>query len=203
MEQPCSNSGMPLDEIVRLIATDTLQFQQETRRSIQNLENQLSQLQSYMRRLENAVDQEDDSTIPLGDGVNLKDSEITEEHPLDEVIQKESVVFQQEAERFDESNIDESDLLVTFVSFPAGSAKSKEIEQKEIFEAFHKFEEPIVEWQPVLDRSIYAFVEGEEIQLVINATDSTGISGDMELKKSYTECKKSTSWILEERKGIG
>ncbi|KMZ11186.1 hypothetical protein BHUM_01012 [Candidatus Burkholderia humilis] len=194
---------MPLDEIVRLIATDTLQFQQETRRSIQYLENQLSQLQSYMRRLENAVDQKDDSTIPLGDGVNLENSEITEEHPLDEVIQQESLVFQQEAERFDDSSIDESDLLVTFVSLSVGSAKSQEIENKEILEAFHKFEEPIVEWPPVLDRSIYAFVEGEEVQLVINATDSPGISGDIRLKKSYTECKKSTSWILEERKGIG
>lgn len=89
MEQPCSNSGMPLDEIVKSIATDTLKFQQETRKSIQNLEHQLSQLTSYMRRLEKVVDQEDDTAIPLGSGVNLKDSEITEEHPLDEVIQKE------------------------------------------------------------------------------------------------------------------
>lgn len=93
--------------------------------------------------------------------------------------------------------------MVTNVSFPAGLAKSKEIEQKEIVEAFHKFEEPIVEWQPVLDCSIYAFVEGEEIQLMINAADLPGISGDMELKKAYNECRKSTSWILEERKGIG
>ncbi|XP_010247672.1 PREDICTED: uncharacterized protein LOC104590649 [Nelumbo nucifera] len=44
--------GMSLDEIVKALAANTQQFQPETRTSIQNLENQVSQLATAMSRLE-------------------------------------------------------------------------------------------------------------------------------------------------------
>ena len=42
-QQP-SSSGMSLDDIVKALATNTQQFQQEARASIHNLETQMSQI---------------------------------------------------------------------------------------------------------------------------------------------------------------
>ncbi|KAL0405458.1 UNVERIFIED_CONTAM: hypothetical protein Slati_3859700 [Sesamum latifolium] len=50
--QSNSNSGMPLEDIVKTLALSTQQFQQETRSSIQNLESQVSQLASSLSHLE-------------------------------------------------------------------------------------------------------------------------------------------------------
>ncbi len=47
-----SNSGMSLEDIVKSLASNQLQFQQETKASIQNLENQVSQMVTVVRRLE-------------------------------------------------------------------------------------------------------------------------------------------------------
>jgi len=54
-----SNSGMSLEDIVKSLATNTLQFQQETKQfqqeakaSIQNLDNQMSQMATAISRLE-------------------------------------------------------------------------------------------------------------------------------------------------------
>ncbi|KAL0406331.1 UNVERIFIED_CONTAM: hypothetical protein Slati_3947000, partial [Sesamum latifolium] len=50
--QSNSNSGMPLEDIVKTLALSTEQFQQETRSSIQNLESQVCQLASSVSHLE-------------------------------------------------------------------------------------------------------------------------------------------------------
>jgi hypothetical protein len=51
--QPSSSRpGMSLEDIVKSLATNTQQFQQETRTSIQNLEIQMSQLATSLGRLE-------------------------------------------------------------------------------------------------------------------------------------------------------
>ncbi|XP_022854828.1 uncharacterized protein LOC111376132 [Olea europaea var. sylvestris] len=47
-----SNSGMPLEDIVKSLATNTLQFQQEIRASIKSLENQMGQMVTSINRLE-------------------------------------------------------------------------------------------------------------------------------------------------------
>ncbi|KAJ9159387.1 hypothetical protein P3X46_024895 [Hevea brasiliensis] len=49
---PPSNQGMSLDEIVKALANNTQQFQQETRNSIQNIERQIGQLASSVSKLE-------------------------------------------------------------------------------------------------------------------------------------------------------
>ena len=46
------SSNPPIEDIVKMLATNTLQFQQETRSSIQNLEKQMSQLVTSMGKLE-------------------------------------------------------------------------------------------------------------------------------------------------------
>jgi len=47
-----SNSGMSLEDIVKSLATNTLQFQQETRASIQSLDNQMGQMATPISQLE-------------------------------------------------------------------------------------------------------------------------------------------------------
>jgi hypothetical protein len=47
-----SNSGMSLEDIVKSLATNTLQFQQETRVSIQSLDNQMGQMATAISQLE-------------------------------------------------------------------------------------------------------------------------------------------------------
>lgn len=47
-----SNSGMSLDEIVKVLENNTQQFQQETRASIQNLSIQVGQLANAINKLE-------------------------------------------------------------------------------------------------------------------------------------------------------
>ena len=47
-----SSSGMSLEDIVKSLATNTQQFQQETRTSIRNLKNQMSQLATSLGKLE-------------------------------------------------------------------------------------------------------------------------------------------------------
>ncbi|KAJ9176965.1 hypothetical protein P3X46_012223 [Hevea brasiliensis] len=49
---PPSNQGMSLDEIVKALANNTQQFQQETRNSIQNIEKKIGQLASSVSKLE-------------------------------------------------------------------------------------------------------------------------------------------------------
>ncbi|XP_024043112.1 uncharacterized protein LOC112099846 [Citrus clementina] len=53
--QSTSKSGISLEEIVKSLATNTQQFQQATTASIQNLENQMSQLATIVSRLESQV----------------------------------------------------------------------------------------------------------------------------------------------------
>ncbi|XP_059431555.1 uncharacterized protein LOC132165068 [Corylus avellana] len=47
-----SNSSMSLEDIVKSLATNTLQFQQETRASIQSLDNQMGQMATAISKLE-------------------------------------------------------------------------------------------------------------------------------------------------------
>jgi hypothetical protein len=66
-QQPRANKqGMSLEDIVQSLATNTLQFQQEMKASIQNLENQVSQLATSVGRLESRAN------LPSQTEVNLK-----------------------------------------------------------------------------------------------------------------------------------
>ena len=47
-----ANSGMSLEDIIKSLVINTLQFQQETRASVQSLENQMGQMATAINRLE-------------------------------------------------------------------------------------------------------------------------------------------------------
>lgn len=79
-QQNSSAPGMSLEEIVKSLATNTQQFQQEIRASIQNLENQVSQLVTSLSKLESqgklpsqiiVNPKENASAITLRSGKNL------------------------------------------------------------------------------------------------------------------------------------
>ena len=68
--QSQQSSGPTLDEIVKTLASSTLQFQQETRTSIKNLETQVSQLASSVGRME----AQGSSKLPSQTVTNRKES---------------------------------------------------------------------------------------------------------------------------------
>ncbi|XVF40213.1 hypothetical protein PTKIN_Ptkin01aG0093600 [Pterospermum kingtungense] len=61
---------MSLEKIVKSLATNTLQFQQETKASIQNLNNQVSQIATTINRLE----VQSSRKLPSQEGVNPKEN---------------------------------------------------------------------------------------------------------------------------------
>ncbi|KAL3513299.1 hypothetical protein ACH5RR_026016 [Cinchona calisaya] len=70
-QQPYTQTGKSLEELIRSFAANTLQFQQETRASLQSLEHQLSQLNSSISRLESQVtedreDEEKEQELEMG-----------------------------------------------------------------------------------------------------------------------------------------
>lgn len=211
-EQPASELGMSLDDIVKAIATnnfqmqqerlqhqtrqpatDTQQFQSETRASLEKVGNQIGQLASSMRRLEAVYNfEEDESAIPLRSEEELQElDEITNEHLLEEEIQKD-IAHNHEIPKVSELNIDQPDVLVTKASFLAGLAKStdehEEIELVEIIynkeekvtiEALCIIEEPKVNWQFLDDYLKCSLLE------------------------TPTKNKEPLNGFLHERKGIG
>ncbi|XP_031120219.1 uncharacterized protein LOC116023362 [Ipomoea triloba] len=138
-QQPSSNSSMSLEDIVKSLATNTHQFQQETKTSIQHLESQISQLASTMSRLESqgklpsqtvVNPKKNASAITLRSGKELpKPTQVRSKHNRDEENEKE--VHPPEN---DQNIVKESpETLVE--------------EQKEILETFQKVEVNI----PLLD----------------------------------------------------
>ena len=93
---------MSLEDIVRSLATNTQQFQQEIKTSIQNLENQVSQLATVVNRLESQGSgklpsqsvvnpRQNVSAITLRSGKELKKSEVPT-RTTDEEIEKEATI---------------------------------------------------------------------------------------------------------------
>ncbi|KAH9679091.1 protein kinase domain-containing protein [Citrus sinensis] len=124
--QSNSKSGISLEEIVKSLATNTQQFQQATTASIQNLENQMSQLATAVSRLESQVL----GRLPSQSEVNPK--------------QNVSVVILRNAQPTRAKPLP----IVIPPPFPSRFAKSKKEEQeKDILETFRKVEVNI----PLLD----------------------------------------------------
>ncbi|XP_019149873.1 PREDICTED: uncharacterized protein LOC109146677 [Ipomoea nil] len=112
-QQSSSNLGTSLEDIVKSLATNTQQFQQETRTSIQHLESQVSQLASTVSRLESQ------GKLPSQTIVNPKQNAQNDPNLIGEL--PKSLVIPQ--------------------PFPSRLAKSKKNEEeKEILETFRKVE---------------------------------------------------------------
>ncbi|XP_027174606.1 uncharacterized protein LOC113774250 [Coffea eugenioides] len=150
-QQPVSKSGTSLEEIVKSLATNAQQFQQEMRTSIQNLENQLGQLAAAFNRWES----QDLGKLPSQTIINPKqnvtaitlknDKELPQpsqrisEQAIEEAIEKKEVAPKPKdvpQQKFR----DESSVVVTPPPpFPSRFAKSKKQEQ-EVFDIFRKGE---------------------------------------------------------------
>ncbi|XP_027120704.1 uncharacterized protein [Coffea arabica] len=159
-QQPVSKPGISLEEIVKSLATNAQQFQQEKRASIQNLENQVSQLASAFNRWESQGSgklpsqtiinpKQNVSAITLRNGKELpQPSQRISEQAIEKAIEKEEVAPKPKdvpQQKFR----DESSVVVTpSPPFPSRFTKSKKGQQEqEVFDIFRKVEVNI----PLLD----------------------------------------------------
>ncbi|KAL0378401.1 UNVERIFIED_CONTAM: hypothetical protein Sradi_3145600 [Sesamum radiatum] len=134
--QANTNSGMPLEDIVKTLALSTQQFQQETRASIQNLESQMSQLASSVSRLESQVKK-----------LQLENS-TRRGHAEQGKTGEELKIPPNQVERSELTQEEHPKVFVPRPPFPEQFAKSKkEEDDKEIFETLSKVEVNI----PLLD----------------------------------------------------
>ncbi|KAH9667427.1 hypothetical protein KPL70_021040 [Citrus sinensis] len=154
--QSNSKSGISLEKIVKSLATNTQQFQQATTASIQNLENQMSQLATTVSRLESQVlgrlpsqsemnPKKNVSVVILRSGKELQEpSKKVIKHVEDELEKNELMPKSQDAQPTRAKPLP----IVIPHSFPSRFAKSKKEEQeKDILETFRKVEVNI----PLLD----------------------------------------------------
>ncbi|KAH9768680.1 hypothetical protein KPL71_011691 [Citrus sinensis] len=154
--QSTSKSGISLEEIVKSLATNTQQFQQATIASIQNLENQMSQLATTVSRLESQVlgrlpsqsevnPKQNVSAVILRSGNELQEpSKKVTKHVENELEKNELMPKSQDAQPTRAKPLP----IVIPPPFPSRFAKSKKEEQeKDILKTFHKVEVNI----PLLD----------------------------------------------------
>ncbi|XP_031116657.1 uncharacterized protein LOC116020315 [Ipomoea triloba] len=159
-QQPSSNSSTSLEDIVKSLAINTQQFQQqtqqfqrETRTSIQHLESQMSQLASTVSRLESqgkfpsqtvVNPKQNVSAITLRSGKELEQhTQVRKTLNRDEETEKE--VHQPQNDQKPVKEHPKSWVIPP--PFPSRLAKSKNAEEKEILETFRKVEVNI----PLLD----------------------------------------------------
>ncbi|KAH9648339.1 hypothetical protein KPL70_025542 [Citrus sinensis] len=154
--QSNSKSGISLEEIVKSLATNTQQFQQATTASIQNLENQMSQLATTVSRLESQVlgrlpsqsevnPKQNVSAVILRSGKELQEpSKKVTKHVEGELEKNELMPKSQDSQPTRAKPLP----IVIPPPFPSRFAKSKKEEQeKDILETFRKVEVNI----PLLD----------------------------------------------------
>ncbi|XP_031131791.1 uncharacterized protein LOC116033171 [Ipomoea triloba] len=147
-----SNSGMSLDEIVKALANNTQQFQQETRAGSQQLGNQISQLATFVSKLEAQASRklpsqtevnpkENVSAITLRSGKQLQpESSLPVEEEKEEKSKEEKEFIANENSKVSsESSVGQCNLSLP--PFPSRLAKSKEEEhENQILETFRKVE---------------------------------------------------------------
>ncbi|KAL0378894.1 UNVERIFIED_CONTAM: hypothetical protein Sradi_3194900 [Sesamum radiatum] len=127
------NSGTSLEDMMKALITNTQQFQQDTRASIQNLESQMSQLASSVSHLESR------GKLPSQTIINPKQNGKTGE---------ELENSPKEVENSNQVGEEHPKVFVSKPPFPERFAKSKKEEgEKEILETLRKVEVNI----PLLD----------------------------------------------------
>ncbi|XP_076951755.1 uncharacterized protein LOC143625226 [Bidens hawaiensis] len=149
-QQP-SSSGMSLEDIVKNLAASTQTFQQETKASIKNLEQQMAQLASSVSRLESqgklpaqteANPKNNACAITLRSGRKYDRPESQEE--------EQEVVFEKNTEEKNDTS-KSSEVIPKFKVTPPFPSRflntKKEREEHEIMETFQKVEVNI----PLLD----------------------------------------------------
>ncbi|XP_043812712.1 uncharacterized protein LOC122723680 [Manihot esculenta] len=140
---------MSLEDIVQSLANSTLAFQQETKSSIQNLENQMSQLATSVSKLESQGKlpsqtvpnpKQNASAITLRSGKELESASqkrLAQGSTADQKIEAEIEI--PEEKQLQESEEEQTPMQVIRPPFPERLAQTKrEKEEKEILEIFRK-----------------------------------------------------------------
>ena len=147
---------MSLDDIVKALATNTQQFQKETRASIQNLENQMSQVATLMSKLGAQTSgklpsqpinpREETKAMTLRSGKEIETTKMKEKVELNKSQLEEEVEVHPPLEVQSKPYINDSEYAPP--PFPSRLNKNKKKEQeKELLDTFRKVEVNI----PLLD----------------------------------------------------
>ncbi|XP_043805290.1 uncharacterized protein LOC122721280 [Manihot esculenta] len=144
-----TKSGMSLEDIVQSLANSTLAFQQETKSSIQNLLNQMSQLATSVSKLESQGKlpsqtmpnpKQNASAITLRSGKELESASqkrLAQGSTTDQKVEAEIEIPEEKQPQ--ESEEEQTLMQVIRPPFPERLAQTKrEKEEKEILEIFRK-----------------------------------------------------------------
>ncbi|XP_071708954.1 uncharacterized protein [Rutidosis leptorrhynchoides] len=152
-----SNSSMSLKNIVKHLATNTQQFQQETKNTFQHLETQIGHLATFMNRIESQVSgklpsQTINNPKQNAIAITLRSGKVLEQpHEASKrELEKEFVIEESTSQNVQpkEQTSPQTQELKIPPPFPNRLARSKKEEhQKEILETFRKVEVNI----PLLD----------------------------------------------------
>ncbi|KAI3755784.1 hypothetical protein L1987_55590 [Smallanthus sonchifolius] len=151
-QQPSGSSGMSLEDIVKSLATSTQSFQQETKASIKNLEQQMAQLASSVSKIESqgklpaqteTNPKHNACAITLRNGKSYEGPGIQDEEE-EVIVEEKNEEKKKEAPKQVESEVK----ITTPPPFPSRlRSTKKEREDQEIMETFRKVEVNI----PLLD----------------------------------------------------
>ena len=154
---PASSSGMSLEDIVKSLATSSQSFQQETKASIKNLEQQLSQLATSVSKInsQGKLPAQTESnpghkacaiTLKSGKSYEGPKTPVDEEEVDEEIVVEEPEAAKQNVQKQSEPNPIE--VKITPPPFPSRLKNTKkETEDQELMEIFRKVEVNI----PLLD----------------------------------------------------
>ena len=140
---PTQNSGTSLEDLVKTLSTNTIQFQQETKASVQNLEAQIGQMASTISQLQSM----DSRKLPSQSIVNPRENANTitlrsekqlETPQKDNVQREESTIASSSHPNEPKEKVTPKPSFPSYITpppFPSRLAKSKNEEQeKEILD---------------------------------------------------------------------
>ncbi|XP_057505523.1 uncharacterized protein LOC130788837 [Actinidia eriantha] len=150
-----SNSSMSLEDVVKSLATNTVQFQQETRASIQSLENQMGQMATAISHLEAQGSGKLPSQTVVNPRENVSAIILRSGKEVEIPIKAAPTSSKQEKERNipNDDNVPKSKFLPlsdykSIPPFPQALAESRKDKQnKDLYETFRRCEVNI----PLLD----------------------------------------------------
>ncbi|XP_023742062.1 uncharacterized protein LOC111890141 [Lactuca sativa] len=146
--QQAGSSSMPLEDIVKSLATSTQVFQQETKASIKNLEKQVSQLAISVSKLESqgklpaqteANPRHNVCAITLRSGKSYDGPKLSVDQKEEEIVVEETTKEEKEEEKTIEKKPFITESKATPVPFPERlKSTKKEREENEIMKMFKR-----------------------------------------------------------------
>ena len=153
---PTQNSSTSLEDLIKALSTNTIQFQQETKASIRNLKAQIGQMASTICQLQSR----DSGKLPSqtivnprenANAITLKKGKQLETPQKDNAQRKENTIASSSHPSEPKEKVTPKPSFPSYITpppFPSRLAKSKKKEQKkEILETFRKIKVNI----PLLD----------------------------------------------------